>query len=201
MSLIAEIREQMGRESGPVHPKHLAEVLDQDIATVRNTMNQASTKGHGIERLDDGTFSLIPGWKPARGPNASAAPEEAPAAAAPGKPKRKYVRKAAAAKPVKAKRAIKVKSAPKPKRAYTRKSAGAPEAGPGRCRATFPDPGNFRGLPDDATRQVLKFPTEVVHVSRTTLALLVEGVLDGNAPITGALRTALREATSHALPF
>ena len=40
-----------------------------------------------------------------------------------------------------------------------------------------------------------------IAVSRTSLALLVEGVLAGEAPITPALRSALREATSHGLPF
>lgn len=195
MSLIADIRAQMARESGPVHPKHLAEVLDQDLTTVRNTMNQANTKGYGIERLDDGTFSLIPGWKPGRGPNAAAEPTaDTPAAktaAVPpkdqaprstskkaiAKPKRAYVRKAAEAKPSKA------KNAAKPKRAYVR-------------RARTP------AQPVSAlSRPALKADQEHVFVSRTSLALLVEGVLDGNAPITGALRTALREATSHAPPF
>jgi hypothetical protein len=177
MSLIAEIREQMGRESGPVHPKHLAEVLDQDIATVRNTMNQASTKGHGIERLDDGTFSLIPGWKPARGPNAAAEP---------------------VAKPVKATRAVKApkkaakkkaaKAAPdKPKRKYVRR-AQAPAA-------TFGPSGEI------ARPKVTSIIGDNVPFSRTSLALLVEGVLAGNAEIDLSLRKALREAASHALPF
>jgi hypothetical protein len=189
MSLIADIRAQMALESGPVHPKHLAEVLDQDLATVRNTMNQASTKGHGIERLDDGTFSLIPGWKPARGPNAAAESAEAPT------PLKKPAKvKAAKQKPAAAKKVAKAK------RAYV-KRAKAEKAEP--QKRTYLRRKNAEFAPVEATpfARPEVHSKEGVFFSRTSLALLVEGVLDGNAPITGALRVALREATSHALPF
>jgi hypothetical protein len=172
MSLIADIRAQMALESGPVHPKHLAEVLDQDLATIRNTMNQASSKGHGIERLDDGTFSLIPNWTPSRGPNAGVEPAPTPSP----KPPRKSKKAAPAKTPRKAK-ASKAK-ADKPKRTYTRRAAPAakkPKAAPLRLVVT---------LGDECT----------VQVSRSSLKALVSAVLAGEQEITPELRIALREA-------
>lgn len=183
MSLINDIRALMAKQSGPVHPKLVAEVLDQDLSTVRNTMNQANTKGHGIERLDDGTFMLIPGWKAARGPNA--APEPAGTASAAKGPAASPGATAVASKaPSKSakKRAAKA-AADKPKRKYVRKAPSTPKAKPVRSvPPTFSNP-------------------DTVMFSRTSLALLVEGVLAGNAEIDLSLRKALREAASHALPF
>jgi hypothetical protein len=178
MSLIADIREHMARQSGPVHPKQVAEALEQELATVRTTMNQASTKGYGIERLDDGTFSLIPGWVPARGPNAAAVPAaaEPPAgkAKAPAKGKvRGGGRKAKAIKPAKT------------KRAYVRKpKAAAPKAMPA------------RKAPARAATAAAATGGERVSLTRTSLDALVQGVLASETPITPALRSALREATS-----
>lgn len=172
MSLIADIRAQMALESGPVHPKQLAEVLDQDLATIRNTMNQASTKGHGIERLDDGTFSLIPNWTPSRGPNAGLEPAPTPSP----KPPRKAKKAAPAKKPRKA-TATKPK-ADKPKRTYTRRAAPAArksKAAPLRLVVTLGDEGT-------------------VQVSRSSLKALVSAVLAGEQEITSELRIALREA-------
>lgn len=176
MSLIADIRAQMARESGPVHPRHLAEVLEQDVTTVRNTMNQAATKGHGIERLDDGKFSLIPNWAPARGPNAAVDPAPTPAPTKPLKAK-KPVKASPAKKPKKAK-AAKVKD-DKPKRAYTRRAA-----------------------PVGKTPKPLRLSSVVtlgdegfVQVSRSSLRTLVSAVLSGEQEITPELRAALREAT------
>ena len=180
MSLIADIRAQMARESGPVHPKHLAEVLEQDLATVRNTMNQASTKGHGIERLDDGKFSLIPNWAPARGPNAAAdpAPTPPPTPTAKTTSKLKKTAKAEPAKKPRRAKAAKV-TADKPKRAYTRGGATA---------AKKPKPGRLASvatLGDDGA----------VQVTRSSLRALVSAVLAGEQEITPELRAALREAT------
>lgn len=178
MSLIADIRAQMARESGPVHPRHLAEVLDQDVTTVRNTMNQAATKGHGIERLDDGKFSLIPDWAPARGPNAGADPAPTPQPTPTATSKLKKTAKAAPAKKHRKAKAGKVK-ADKPKRAYTRRAApAAKKTKPGRLIvvATLGDEG-------------------AVQVSRSSLRALVSAVLAGEQEITPELRTALREAT------
>ncbi len=183
MSLINEIRELMAKQIGPVHPKYVAEVLDQDLSTVRNTMNQANTKGNGIERLDDGTFMLIPGWKPTRGPNAVAEPAEtagAPPAPAASPEATPGARKAP--KKVAKKRAAKAATG-MPKRKYVRKAAPTPKAKPARQA-----PIGTNSL-------------DRVMFSRTSLVLLVQGVLAGNAEIDPILRQALREAASHALPF
>lgn len=183
MSLINDIRALMANQSGPVHPKYVAEVLDQDLSTVRNTMNQANTKGNGIERLDDGTFMLIPGWKPSRGPNAVAEPEDiagAPPATATPPEAAPVARKAP--KKIAKKRAAKAATI-KPKRKYVRKAAPAPRTKPARQAPT-------------STNSLDK-----VMFSRTSIALLVQGVLAGNAEIDLSLRNALREAASHALPF
>lgn len=183
MSLINEIRELMAKQSGPVHPKYVAEVLDQDLSTVRNTMNQANTKGNGIERLDDGTFMLIPGWKPSRGPNAVAEP--AAIAGAPPAPAASPGVSAVARKaPKKIAKKRAAKAAPgKAKRKYVRKAAPTPK---GRTARQAPLVANN---------------LDNVMFSRTSLALLVQGVLAGNAEIDLSLRHALREAASHALPF
>ena len=181
MSLIADIRAQMARESGPVHPKHLAEVLEQDLATVRNTMNQASTKGHGIERLDDGKFSLIPNWAPARGPNAAAdpAPTPPPTPTAKTTSKLKKTAKAEPAKKPRKAKDAKVK-ADKPKRAYTRRAAPAAKKPNSSSPAIVVTSGG-----DSA-----------VQVSRSSLRTLVSAVLAGEQEITPELRAALREATN-----
>lgn len=178
MSLIADVRAQMARESGPVHPKHLAEVLEQDLATVRNTMNQASTKGHGIERLDDGKFSLIPNWAPARGPNAAADTAPTPTPTAKTTSKLQETGKATPAKKPRKAKAAKVK-ADKPKRAYTRRAAPA---------ARQPKP----------SRQAIVVTSggdSAVQVSRSSLRTLVSAVLAGEQEITPELRAVLREAT------
>jgi hypothetical protein len=175
MSLMNDIRAQMGRESGPVTAAQISEALDVDAVKVRNAMYQASKQDAGIERHDDGTYSLVPGWKPGRA--AETATPTTPSSRTP---------KAAAKKPKSQKAAatVRAKAGTKPKRAYTRK--GSP---PSAANAI------------DTSRPALPVDSEYVRISRTSLALLVEGVLDGNAPIAGALRGALREATSHALPF
>lgn len=180
MSLIAEIRAQMARESGPVHPKHIAEVLEQDLATVRNTMNQANTKGNGIERLEDGTFSLIPNWVPTRGPNAAAEPASTP----PQSPTPKNLSKGKkAVKPAPAKKTRKAKvaseKAEKPKRAYTRRAAPV---------AKRPTPGR-------PAIAVARGDEGSARVSRSSLRTLVSAVLAGEQEITTELRAALREAT------
>jgi hypothetical protein len=176
MSLIAEIREHMSRQSGPVHPKQVAEALDQDVAIVRNTMNQANTKGHGIERDDDGTFSLIPGWAPSRGPNA-VEPAAAPAAAA-----IPAVAAPASSSPAKARTAA---TPAKAKRGYVRKEKPATERQP--------------TTPTQPPRRQASQSAETVQMSRGSLALLVDAVLASDRPITPALRAALRETASHAI--
>jgi hypothetical protein len=136
----------------------VAEALELDGKAVRGAMYQASKQEAGIERLDDGTYSLIPGWRPSRKP---AEAEYAPPPAA--NPERKP-RAAGAKKPAKANKAV--------KRATKRTSKASPAAAPAGARAA------------------------TVTVARTCLTTLVAAVLDGDAPITGRLRSALREASS-----
>ena len=188
MSLIADIRAQMARESEPVHPRHLAEVLEQDVTTVRNTMNQAATKGHGIERLDDGKFSLIPGWAPARGPNAAADPAPAPAPEPPNQANTSAVATPAPRKP-------KAQAEPaKKKRAYTRRAPVKSKKTP-RVAKRKPSPKPKAGRKLRVVVSVPALPGDAVLLSRTSLTALVTAVLDGEQEITSALRAALREAT------
>ncbi len=188
MSLIADIRAQMALESGPVHPRHLAEVLEEDVTTVRNTMNQAATKGHGIERLDDGKFSLIPGWAPARGPNAAADPAPAPAPEPPNQ-----ANTSAIATP--APRKTKAQGEPaKKKRAYKRRApVKSKKALRVAKRKSSPNTKVARKLRVAVSAPAL--PGDTVLLSRTSLKALVTAVLDGEQEITPALRAALREAT------
>lgn len=152
MSTMDDIRAYMARQAGPVTPAQVAEALELDGKAVRGAMYQASKQEAGIERLDDGTYSLIPGWKPSRKP---AEAEDAPPAAA---------------KSTKKPRAAKAKKATK--RAAKHATKAAPAAAPASSRAA------------------------TVTVARTCLTTLVAAVLDGDAPITGRLRSALREASA-----
>lgn len=112
MSLMNDIRAQMGRESGPVTAAQIAESLDVDGAKVRSAIYQASRQDAGIERHDDGTYSLVPGWKPDR---TGDVPERAPAPSVRGTAdgKRKKSR---------AKRSGRKNAEARPKRAYVRKA-------------------------------------------------------------------------------
>ncbi|MCG2605018.1 MAG: hypothetical protein KBO60_18315 [Achromobacter sp.] len=82
MSTMDDIRAFMARQAGPVTPAQVAEALDIEGKKVRQAMYQAGRQEAGIEALDDGTYSLIPGWKPSREATATNA-------AAPSKPARK----------------------------------------------------------------------------------------------------------------
>lgn len=158
MSTMDDIRAYMARQAGPVTPAQVAEALELDAKAVRGAMYQASKQEAGIERLDDGTYSLIPGWKPSRKPaEAEYAP---PTAAEPAKKPRAARDK----KPTKGKKAA--------KRAIKRTAKAASAAAPAPARAA------------------------TVTVARTCLTTLVAAVLDGDAPITGRLRSALREASA-----
>ena len=158
MSTMDDIRAYIARQSGPVTPAQVAEALELDGKAVRGAMYQASKQDAGIEKLDDGTYSLIPGWKPSRKP---AEAEDTPPAAAKST---KKPRPGKAKKPAKAKKAA--------KRAAKRATKAAPAAAPASSRAA------------------------TVTVARTCLTTLVAAVLDGDAPITGCLRSALREASA-----
>ena len=158
MSTMDDIRAYMARQSGPVTPAQVAEALELDGKAVRGAMYQASKQDAGIERFDDGTYSLIPGWKPSRKP---AEAEDTPPAEAKST---KKPRAAKAKKPAKATKAA--------KRAAKRTAKAAPAAAQASSRAA------------------------TVTVARTCLTTLVAAVLDGDAPITGRLRSALREASA-----
>lgn len=166
MSLMHDIRTHMAKAAGPVTPKDVAEALDRDPAVVRNAMYQAHSQGAGIERLDDGTYSLIIGWKPARG--AETVSEVGAAPDRTGKKKAPKERKAEGKK-----------AAVKPKRAYVRK-----------VKAPSPAPAI------DSTRRPRSGEDELVPVRRGTLRALVHAVLESDRPVTPDLRSALIQLTS-----
>jgi hypothetical protein len=166
MSLMHDIRTHMTKAAGPVTPKDVAEALDRDPAVVRNAMYQAHTQGAGIERLDDGTYSLIIGWKPARGAEATSESSAAPD-------------RAGKKKPTKERKAERKKAATKPKRAYVRKTR-APSAAPAA----------------ESSRRATAGEDELVPIRRGTLRALVHAVLDSDQPVTADLRSALRQLTS-----
>ena len=166
MSLMHDIRTHMATATGPVTPKDVAEALERDPAVVRNAMYQAHTQGAGIERLDDGTYSLIIGWKPARGPEAASE-----VGAAPDRPGKK--------KAAKERKAEGKKAAAKPKRAYVRKA-----------KAPAPAPAA------EAPRRNMSGEDELVPVRRGTLRALVHTILDSDLPVTTDVRCALRQLTS-----
>jgi hypothetical protein len=166
MSLMHDIRTHMATAAGPLTPKDVAEALDRDPAVVRNAMYQAHTQGAGIERLDDGTYSLIIGWQPARG--AGAATEVVPA---PDRPEKK--------KPTRERKADRKKVTAKPKRAYIR-------------NAKTPAPAPVV----DSSRRTLSSEDELVPVRRGTLRALVHSVLESDSPVTPELRSALIQLTS-----
>lgn len=118
MSLMNDIRAQMGRESGPVSAAQIAEALDVEAVKVPNAMYQASKQEAGIERHDDGTYSLVPGWKPSRGSDATAPAADKPRAA-------KVCEKKVAAKKVKPKKEA---AAPRRSSAKSADKAKAPSA-------------------------------------------------------------------------
>lgn len=76
MTSTVEIRDAL--KSGPMKPSAIADhlgVTDQDERkALYQAIRQMAAKQRGIEQLDDGSVSIIPGWKPApRGRNAAAA--------------------------------------------------------------------------------------------------------------------------------
>lgn len=161
MSTMDDIRAFMARQAGPVTPAQVAEGLDLEGKKVRQAMYQAANQAAGIEALDDGTYSLIPGWKPSR--KAPSAKAETSTPAAPTKAATKD------RKPAK----VKAAEAKKPRTASKRASK------PPRTAAA------------EAPAR-----TAQVTVPRSCLTTLVAAVLDGDAPITGRLRSALREAAA-----
>jgi hypothetical protein len=172
MSVMQEIRAVLGRASGPMRPKDVLDQLetDTDIKAVCDRMNQAANNGQGLERHDDGTYSLIPGWKPTRGPGSGT--QGVPDAS----PRQVVAAKGRKAKPSKADGR---KAASKPKRAYVRK-AKAPSPAP----------------VADATRRTPNSEDELVPVRRGTLRALVHSVLESDSPVTPELRNALIQLTS-----
>lgn len=104
MSTMDDIRAFMARQAGPVTPAQVAEGLDIEAKKVRQAMYQAGRQAAGIEALDDGTYSLIPGWKPSREPAADTAASPAKALRKAKQPKAKQpkARKAKATRAPKA---------------------------------------------------------------------------------------------------
>jgi hypothetical protein len=98
MATTEEIRDAL--KGGPLKPSEIADQLgltDQAERTaLYGAVNQLVAKERGVERLDDGTVTLIPGWKPTRG-SASTAKPARKARAAPERPT-KATRKARGAK-------------------------------------------------------------------------------------------------------
>lgn len=172
MSVMQQIRAVLGRASGPMRPKDALEQLDidTDIKTVCDRMNQAANAGSGLERHDDGTYSLIPGWKPTRGPGSGTKETPEPAARRTTAP---------AAKKAKTKKPGRKKADAKPKRAYVRK-AKAPVAAPA----------------VESPRRAKSGEDELVPVRRGTLRALVHAVLESDRPVTPDLRSALIQLTS-----
>lgn len=166
MSLMHDIRTHMANAAGPVTPKDVAEALDRDPAVVRNAMYQADAHRAGIERLDDGTYSLIIGWKPARG--AEVVSEVGAATDRTGKKKARTEQKAEGKK-----------AAAKPKRAYVRKTSAHPVAPPA-----------------ESSRRATAGEDELIPIRRGILRALVHAILDSDLPVTTDLRCALRQLTS-----
>ena len=98
MSTMNDIRAHMARQAGPVTATQVAEALDLEAKKVRQAMYQAARQEAGIEALDDGTYSLIPGWKPSREPatDTAAAPAKALRKAKQPKAKQPQARKSKA---------------------------------------------------------------------------------------------------------
>ncbi|MGH8029886.1 MAG: hypothetical protein ACREO3_08130 [Arenimonas sp.] len=123
MSTIDDIRAEMAKADGAVQPRDIAEALDLDPKAVRNALYQAWTQKAGVEKYDDGTYGLIPGWK-SRHQAAEAEPQadeeeeveesvaskprkaREPKATRPPKPSRKPKRVAAEPKPERAPRKV-----------------------------------------------------------------------------------------------
>lgn len=69
MAITTDIRHVL--EAGPMRPSEIADALGLTEAADRSTLYKAVAqmvkKERGVEQLDDGRVSLIPGWKPTRG--------------------------------------------------------------------------------------------------------------------------------------
>lgn len=191
MSLMDDIRAVMKRASGPMLPQEVHEQLDTDeaVSTVRARMHQAATQGAGLERHDDGSYSLIPNWAPKllRSGNDSTAAEAAPVTAA-----AETLR--TAEKPV---------PAPKPRPAKAAKlsaSRRGRKPGPKPGRAAAPAPTARRvGRPRKATAAPARQPeaagagaaADVVQIPRGVLRTLVTEVLESGRPVSENSRQAL----------
>lgn len=88
MSQIDDIRTWMAAQSAPVTSTEVAEALELEPKPTRDLLYQSAKNRNGIERLDDGTYSLVPGWVPRKMGRAPTA-----------KPARKAPKRKAAAKP------------------------------------------------------------------------------------------------------
>lgn len=196
MSAIEDIREFMKGAAGPVKPAEVAEALELDPKAVRSAMYQAAAQGAGIEKDDDGSYSLIPNWKPrARGGEVEA--EAAPAAAShvvPEHPQARVARKATAPKVGKPKAARESKPARKPREVTAKRQPRQAKA------KVFP-----RRREPRVERQPAAAPIEApiaqfhtILLPRQTVRLLVAGVLAFGGVLGDELRAAVLEATKEA---
>lgn len=137
MSTMDDIRAEMARQGGPVKPADIAELLELERNAVVSAMYQAAKQEAGIQRYDDGTYGLIPGWKPrgaaaaadddADEPAASPPSDDAPPPARRGRQAKAKLVKPAKDKPERKPRAAKKAKVEKPSRKPRKpKSVDAP---------------------------------------------------------------------------
>lgn len=193
MSTIDDIRAAMAAAAGPVKPAEIAETLELDPKAVRSAMYQAAVQGAGIEKDDDGSYSLIPGWKPrARGAESESAADPAPQDAAP--PVRKPRKAAENAKKPRAARAPKAAREPREavaKKRTPRKLKPAPAV-----RRRAPRADGSAATPAVSDAPIAHFHT--ILLPRQTVRLLVAGVLAFGGVLGDELRAAVLEATKEA---
>lgn len=103
MSRSDEIRSALGRSGEPMLPREVADALGAEGRKARSLVaaqvSAMAKQDHGIERLHDGRYSLVPGWVKARDLVSTAAAAVDTAAIAVHKPLRE-VASSAVANPV-----------------------------------------------------------------------------------------------------
>lgn len=78
MARTDDIRSALAQSGEPMFPREICDALGIEDATERKNASASvaamASNGAGIERMDDGRYSLIPGWKNSRGAEKPAAP-------------------------------------------------------------------------------------------------------------------------------
>lgn len=84
MSRSDDIRRALQQHGEPMFPREIAEAMGADDrrerASVAAQVSEMANQGHGVERMDDGRYSLIPGWSKGRRSEGGAKPRPAPVA-------------------------------------------------------------------------------------------------------------------------